>query len=256
MVTFRNRFALALIAIAASTVVHAVGWPANSRRRRRYSPRRRPPPARQRIRRNCATCHQPDLRGQGTAPPLAGPEFIGAWGSRTTSDLLSFIQLTMPPASPGALSADIYANIAAFILQSNGARAGNQPLTRERTSVAINTVATGQARRARRPRRHGAGGAARRRPRPGPRRAAPPGGITVAGEVKNYVPVTDAMLRNPDPGDWLMIRRDYRASNYSPLNADHARQRQGSAARLVVGDERRRHESARAARSQRRRLSQ
>ena len=26
------------------------------------------------------------------------------------------------------------------------------------------------------------------------------------------------MLRNPDPGDWLMIRRDYRASNYSPLN--------------------------------------
>src|SRR5678816_820456 len=26
------------------------------------------------------------------------------------------------------------------------------------------------------------------------------------------------MLRNPDPGDWLMLRRDYRASNYSPLN--------------------------------------
>ncbi len=43
-------------------------------------------------------------------------------------------------------------------------------------------------------------------------------GITVAGEVKNYVPVTDAMLRNPDPGDWLMIRHDYHANNYSPLN--------------------------------------
>ena len=26
------------------------------------------------------------------------------------------------------------------------------------------------------------------------------------------------MLRNPDPGDWLMIRRDYKASSYSPLN--------------------------------------
>jgi alcohol dehydrogenase (cytochrome c) len=38
----------------------------------------------------------------------------------------------------------------------------------------------------------------------------------VAGEVKNYVPVTDAMLRNPDPGDWLMIRRDYKATYYSP----------------------------------------
>ena len=31
------------------------------------------------------------------------------------------------------------------------------------------------------------------------------------------MPVTDAMLRNPDPADWLMIRRDYHASNYSPL---------------------------------------
>src|SRR6266571_2652965 len=49
--------------------------------------------------------------------------------------------------------------------------------------------------------------------------AAPtPTGLTVTGEVQNYVPVTDAMLRNPDPGDWLMIRRDYHASDYSPLN--------------------------------------
>ena len=44
-----------------------------------------------------------------------------------------------------------------------------------------------------------------------------PVGITIAGEVQNYVPVTDAMLRNPDPADWLMIRRDYSASDYSPL---------------------------------------
>ena len=51
--------------------------------------------------------------------------------------------------------------------------------------------------------------------------AAPPQaprGVTVAGEVKNYRPVTDAMLRNPDPADWLMIRRNYQAWNYSPLN--------------------------------------
>jgi len=50
--------------------------------------------------------------------------------------------------------------------------------------------------------------------------AAPPAptGLTVTGEVQNYVPVTDAMLRNPDPGDWLMIRRDYHANDYSPLN--------------------------------------
>jgi|SRR5579871_622897 len=45
-----------------------------------------------------------------------------------------------------------------------------------------------------------------------------PRGLTVAGEVKNYVPVTDAMLRNPDPGDWLMIRGDYKANSFSTLN--------------------------------------
>src|SRR5689334_25030569 len=47
---------------------------------------------------------------------------------------------------------------------------------------------------------------------------AVPRGLTVAGEVKNFVPVTDAMLRNPDPNDWLMIRHDYHASDYSPLS--------------------------------------
>ncbi|MCU1273076.1 MAG: Quino(Hemo)protein alcohol dehydrogenase, partial [Bryobacterales bacterium] len=44
-----------------------------------------------------------------------------------------------------------------------------------------------------------------------------PRGITLAGEVKNYQPVTDAMLRDPDPGDWLMIRRNYQAWSHSPL---------------------------------------
>src|SRR6267143_2276642 len=54
----------------------------------------------------------------------------------------------------------------------------------------------------------------------GQRQDGPPPvtGLTVTGEVQNFVPVTDAMLRNPDPNDWLMIRRDYHASDYSPLN--------------------------------------
>ena len=53
-----------------------------------------------------------------------------------------------------------------------------------------------------------------------------------------------------------MIRRDYRASNYSPLNQITAHNVKGPPPRLVVGDERRRNESARADRPQRRRLSQ
>ena len=35
--------------------------------------------------------------------------------------------------------------------------------------------------------------------------------------VRNITPVTDAMLRNPPPGDWLMWRRTYDAWGYSPL---------------------------------------
>ena len=31
-------------------------------------------------------------------------------------------------------------------------------------------------------------------------------------------PVTDAMLRDPAPGDWPMLRHDYGASNFSPLD--------------------------------------
>src|SRR6185436_15677069 len=130
--------------------------------------------------------------------------------------LLSFMQLTMPPASPGALSQEDYVNIAAFIFQSNGAAAGNQPLT-VGIDAAINTFATGQAPVAAAPAQGQRGAApAAAAGRGGRGAAAAPVGITVAGEVKNYVPVTDAMLRNADPGDWLMIRRDYHASNYSP----------------------------------------
>jgi PQQ-dependent dehydrogenase (methanol/ethanol family) len=34
----------------------------------------------------------------------------------------------------------------------------------------------------------------------------------------DYVPVTDDMLRDPDPKDWLMFRRSYDAWGYSPLD--------------------------------------
>src|SRR6185437_12441057 len=44
-----------------------------------------------------------------------------------------------------------------------------------------------------------------------------PAGMTVKGEVKNYVPVTDEMLRHPDPNDWLMIRGNYQAWDHSAL---------------------------------------
>jgi alcohol dehydrogenase (cytochrome c) len=40
----------------------------------------------------------------------------------------------------------------------------------------------------------------------------------VPAVVQNYQPVTAERLKNPDPGDWLMIRRTYDGWGYSPLN--------------------------------------
>jgi alcohol dehydrogenase (cytochrome c) len=49
-------------------------------------------------------------------------------------------------------------------------------------------------------------------------RASAPKGITVAGQVKNYRPVTDEMLCHPDPADWLMARGNYQGWSYSALS--------------------------------------
>lgn len=47
---------------------------------------------------------------------------------------------------------------------------------------------------------------------------APPVGLTISGEVQNFVPVTDEMMRNPDPANWTMIRGGWNANNYSALD--------------------------------------
>jgi alcohol dehydrogenase (cytochrome c) len=107
-------------------------------------------------------------------------------------------------------AAEAYLNLVAFLLQANGARTGNQPLS-PTARVAIRSVCTGEMPASL---RETLGRYSADRP---PVAASGPKGLTVAGVVKNYVPVTKDMLRNPDPGDWLMIRRNYQAWSYSPL---------------------------------------
>jgi alcohol dehydrogenase (cytochrome c) len=139
---------------------------------------------------NCATCHRPDLAGSGEAPQLAGSNFMNVWGKRPASDLISTMQSSMPPANPGGLGATTYVNLAAFIFSTNGIAAPGAAAPTATRETPADTV----------------------------RQQTVAGhGLTVTGEVRNYKPVTDAMLRNPDPGDWLMIRRDYQASSFSPL---------------------------------------
>src|SRR5262249_1122097 len=86
--------------------------------------------------------------------------------------------------------------------------------------VAINSIASGQAQPDGAPAQGQRAGAPAAPAGRGQGRGAPPPpvGITVIGELKNYTPVTDAMLRNRDPSGWLMIRHDYHTPNSPPLN--------------------------------------
>jgi len=72
----------------------------------------------------CAACHLPSMVGQGEALPLAGSQFMAGWSNRTTQDLYTLIQSSMPKNAPGSLDDRDYANVTAFILHANGAKAG------------------------------------------------------------------------------------------------------------------------------------
>ncbi|MGI8990374.1 MAG: PQQ-binding-like beta-propeller repeat protein [Bryobacteraceae bacterium] len=162
---------------------------------------------------SCASCHLADLAGRNEAPQLAGSNFFRAWKGRTTRDLIALIKTTMPPGNRGSLDPQSYVNIVAFLLDANGAQPGSEPLTSE-TNLPIGNFATGEMR----PSLRLIIGLASEDQTSMTPRASARKGLTVTGEVKDYVPVTDDMLRNPDPGDWLTIRRNYQAWSYSPLS--------------------------------------
>ena len=162
---------------------------------------------------NCAACHAPDLSGR-EGPELAGANFLSQWGGKTAGELIGFMRSTMPPGAAGSLPDQAYVDLAAFLLDANSARPGEGQLTAD-SNVVIRAVASGQRAAYLLP---GAAPPAAAPARSGSQERQAPRGITVTGAVKNYVPVTDAMLRNPEPGDWLMIRRDYKATDFSPLH--------------------------------------
>jgi alcohol dehydrogenase (cytochrome c) len=153
------------------------------------------------------------MQGTFEALPLSGANFLNTWRNRAASELVAKIRTSMPLNNPGSLSDQDAANLAAFILQANGATPGAQTLTAG-TLVPIGAVATGVAPPAV---QRGDDGAAPRAAGPS-RTANIPLGLLVSGEVKNYVPVTDEMLLKPDPADWLLVRGSYQGWNHSALS--------------------------------------
>jgi alcohol dehydrogenase (cytochrome c) len=177
----------------------------------------------------CAQCHGDRLEGVG-APALTGAAFLGEWRSRGADELVREIAGTMPPANPGSLSEVAAVAVTAFVLQRNGAATGPQALTATANSPISEILAAKPATSA--PPvlgevvegRYGPGG---------PREIltigeGPAGSLMdpaaqarfkeLRKPLEALTPVTEAMLRNPSPNDWLMWRGNYQGWGYSALD--------------------------------------
>jgi alcohol dehydrogenase (cytochrome c) len=159
---------------------------------------------------HCASCHRADLSGINEARGLAGPTFMSVWSERTASQLVAYLGVAMPlaPGVPGSLGEQTYINIAAFLLRANGAEPGDEPLTAAST-VVIGDIADGES----------SNYLAALASAQAETVAAPTGpiGLTVTGTAEGYTPVTEEDMLAGAGDDWLMLRGNYEAWNYSPL---------------------------------------
>lgn len=78
----------------------------------------------------CVECHGKDLRGGLLGgPPLRGVSFLQKYGGGSPAGVLfEVMSTTMPPNAPGSYSGPVYADLMAYILKTNGLRAGNTEL--------------------------------------------------------------------------------------------------------------------------------
>ena len=139
---------------------------------------------------SCSVCHLSDLSGAFEAPELAGPNFRATWADRPPTELVELMRASMPPGQGGSLADQAYQDIAAYILDANGLFGGGA------TAVSATRSPT----------------SADRSP------ASSAAETATYTAVEPYTPVTDAELRDPAPGDWLMFRRTYDGWGYSPLD--------------------------------------
>ncbi|MEO8096955.1 MAG: PQQ-binding-like beta-propeller repeat protein [Acidobacteriota bacterium] len=154
--------------------------------------------------RECMQCHGRYLDDGQFAPALRGTPFNRNWGGKTVAELFSYASSKMPPAAPNSLGAQTYANITAYIMQSNGITSGVREMASTAEALALVRI-----------------------PGTAERRGSPGGGLTAGVPLPNappastlldrLTPVTAALLAKPPDGEWLMWRRTYDAQGFSPL---------------------------------------
>ena len=152
--------------------------------------------------RQCGECHGLQLEGM-EAPPLRGVDFLNGWAGRTTDELFTYVRDEMPPGGGGSLGDQVYLNLVAYLLEANGARPGDAPLTADAVVMIGDAADVAEARRAAL-----AGEMPRRRLSRFVNRAV----------AQPLTPVNDPLLQDPPPGDWLSWRRTRNSHGYSPLD--------------------------------------
>jgi alcohol dehydrogenase (cytochrome c) len=154
--------------------------------------------------RNCANCHGASLDDGTAAPPLHGAAFLGKYAGKPAADLFTYVSTKMPAGNPGTLGGAEYARIIAYVLQQNGFATGRKEFASDAAALASVTIPAPPGRGG----RGGGGLAAGVKLPPAPKKANPLDKIT---------PVTDALLQNPPPGEWLTWRRGFDYQGFSPL---------------------------------------
>ena len=144
-------------------------------------------------------------KGNGSGMTVRANSFLAVVVAATASIWLTVTAAQQPGTSGMYTAAQAPGTrpLAAATMVSIGSASGGQSLAAAPGAGAPTAVAPGTA--------APAAAQAAAQPELAPRRQ------TVTGEVRDYPPVTDAMLRDQDPGDWLMMYRDYRSTSHSPL---------------------------------------
>jgi alcohol dehydrogenase (cytochrome c) len=156
---------------------------------------------------SCSTCHGANLDDGEFGPALKGESFQKKWGGQSPAALFSYMLQKMPPANPGTLGGQMYADLEAYILQVNGVEPGARELT---------AAELGGAGKAGAPATQGFQADAR--PSVANRDAIYKAVmVRRSAELEKITPVTDDVLAHPSDADWLMWRRDYNGFGFSPL---------------------------------------
>ena len=158
---------------------------------------------------SCLSCHGATLEGTQFGPPLKGAAFEGHWRGGSRATFSEKIRTTMPPGKLGSMSGETYTDIEAYILQASNAAAVPAP-------ASAAAPATSQSQAARRSESEAASMMG-----PMQRHDDDPQYLAALkahkDKLASIASVSDAMLANPAPSDWLMWRRTYDGLGYSPL---------------------------------------